>query len=316
MIRTALAMTLLSVFWLGDLYSRNPDINVSPTFEPGNRRLAYAFAYQYHSRRIPIFKKLIEPKYIGMYNRYYVLHLNHDDVVGYEVYENKAIFSRNFMNEDHVRHERYGPDGSIIFYQKLYYDKSDRLIREVNFRNGVILSYYNYSYDENGKMIRREAFHYNGSTGKVKVEKPKEDPPADGIKDTSTYAYGESAQAYKSLAHRVRVSSFRLVRDRERRTVRLAVYIYNPSKESFSDLTISADLINKDNQVLKTLYGLPSNYDLSLHSSATRCVETEPTRLTFVRVRLFIHYGNSDGSRMMYTGPLYFSPLKKRHSHR
>ncbi len=283
-----------------------------PAFRQGSKAY-YAIAYHYHTWKIPVFKRRINPRYLHYFKRYYVVYHHNNYIYRFEVYENNVLFSRNMITRTHVRSERFSPRGYRILSQKLYYNKNNRLKREENYRDSRLFTYYIYYYGDGGKREKMEIFNPQGDRiGRFYYRGYGRDKPLD--RKSEVYSGGEAAQSMKARMPRVRIKSLKVIRDSLYKTFRVVVKLYNEDEIKLQGLTISVDLYNERGDIVDSIAGKPKGYDTTLEPGSTLVMESGETRMFFVRIRLYIHYNDDVESELNYIGPYYFSPHRKRNS--
>ncbi len=281
-----------------------------PPLRQGSRAY-YAIAYHYHTRKIPTFKRRINPRYLHYFKRYYVVYHQNNYIYRFEVYENNILFSRNVITRDYVRSERFSPRGHRILSQKLYYNNNSRLKREENYRNGHLFTYYLYYYGDHGRREKMEIYNPQGDRiGRFYYGRYRRDKPL--VHKSESYSGGEAAQSMKARMPRVRIKSLKVIRDNFYKTFRVIVKLYNEDEINLQGLTISVDLYNELGGMVDSIAGKPKGHDTTLEPGSTLVLESGDTRMTFTRIRIYIHYNDDVESELHYIGPYYFSPHRKR----
>ena len=135
----------------------------------------YALAYYPHILKVPHFKRRITPKYLGFFERYYVVYLKGSELQRFEVYQDRRLFSRSSLQEfGFVLYQRFNLRKQSILHQKLFYNPAGLLIRQENFRKGRLFSFYSYRYKLGLGRVVKEIFSAEGNfVSRVELELPQ-----------------------------------------------------------------------------------------------------------------------------------------------
>lgn len=277
----------------------------------------FAFAYYYHKKRIPNFKRIINKNYLKMFDRFYVVYYQSNRVVAFDVVEKGYLFSRNIVLNKYVKSIRYDRINRRKIFSYLYYDRKNRLIKEESYLNGKNISTIVYRYDKNGKSIRNNNAHNSGSIEDYDdegyyYEAPNEIPSQDSI-TYFPYDLGLESEAYQAMTYEwpnIKLKKIKIVKDELYSTYRIEAEIFNFDEKYFENLSISVDLYDKNDNLLDSLIGKPKSGNAILFPEKSMVLESSETRERFSRVRLYIHYNISDNVNPKTMGPLYFSKKK------
>ena len=274
------------------------------SFQHQQREARYfAFAYHYHTKKIPLFKNMIAPSNLNMFARYYKVISTHNKVIAYEVYEDQKIFGRNIVFPKHVRYERVARNGVPLFHQKLFYDDHNRLYREENYKYGNLTSYYVYDYDINGFRTKREVYD-----------------PNDHLITTTTYDHdyqGKQLSAEKKdetvdesgyEKYKLLVREFKVEKDRRSRLYKVTGKLVNQSAFMVKNVRVRVDLFS-NREKLGSAEGFlmgESGQGGRIDSAGAVYFETNGIIVPFTHGRIFVYYQLWNGTKSLRNGPHQF----------
>ncbi|MDH4130074.1 MAG: hypothetical protein OEV44_15055 [Spirochaetota bacterium] len=290
----------------GSLYS-NEYFADRPIEEYTNKKY-YAFAYNMHIKKYPEFTKQINPKFLHFFNKYYVVYTRDSEMIAFEVYENKSLFSRNTIRKGYVKFERFDSVGRTLIYQQLFYNYNQDILIEKNYKNGRLFTYYVYHYFKSGFLDKVEIFN---KKHQLITRITYNYDEYNRLKSISRNDRNLESYHSGSVGPRINLTNVKTIKT-DIGTTKIIVKVFNPTNKAFDNLSISVDLYNERNEMVDTLLGKPKSDNYRIDSSATGIIETSETNKLFSRMRLYIHYTLLDDTRLFYTGPFFLTRYSSR----
>ncbi len=273
-----------------------------------NQNKYYAFAYDFHVKRIPRFKRPIHPQYLHYFKQYYVVYSNYDLVMYYDVYENKRLFSRSFIHDNYVKYERFNANGKVILYQKLYYNVQGRLIREETYKMNRMFTYYKYTYNSQGKIGKVRIYNYHGDhIATLYYNYNNRNQLTSVTRLSERVRHQPKKSTIKRMDELFILSNVRSIKEKVYGLFKVMGELKSSSNNNLEGVYISVDLYDKKGIIVDTLITKVGDKGIVLAANGSIKFQTNETRKKFVRMRLYIHYKLKADSGYQIKGPFYFS---------